>query len=161
MKTWICLILLAAAVVSSLSARAAGIIIITDPDVIVVPPRPLPPRPVSPPFRPPLVHVFAPLEVNSQKIATHITDQVAVTSVDEEFYNPNPRRLEGTFVFPIPKGAQIDKFTMEIDGRQVQAELLAADKARGIYEDIVRRPRRPGADGVCGPRCAQSSDFPH
>ena len=89
------------------------------------------------------MHAFAPLEVSSQKIATHITDQVAVTAVDEEFYNPNPRRLEGTFVFPIPKGAQIDKFTMEIDGRLVQAELLAADKARGIYEDIVRRMKDP------------------
>jgi Ca-activated chloride channel homolog len=83
------------------------------------------------------------LDVNYVKVHTRITDQVAVTSVDQEFYNPNPARLEGTFVFPIPKGAHIDKFTMEIDGKQVEAELLAADKARRIYEDIVRKLKDP------------------
>jgi len=86
---------------------------------------------------------LCPLDVNYVKVHTRITDQVAVTSVDQEFYNPNPARLEGTFVFPIPKGAQINKFTMEIDGKQVEAELLPADKARRIYEDIVRRLKDP------------------
>ncbi|TAK97477.1 MAG: VWA domain-containing protein, partial [Verrucomicrobia bacterium] len=37
----------------------------------------------------------------------------------------------------------LDKFTMEIDGKPVEAELLAADKARQIYEDIVRKLRDP------------------
>jgi Ca-activated chloride channel family protein len=83
------------------------------------------------------------LDVNYVKVHTRITDQVAVTSVDQEFYNPNPARLEGTFVFPIPKGAHINKFTMEIDGKQVEAELLSADKARRIYEDIVRKLKDP------------------
>src|ERR1043165_5015725 len=32
---------------------------------------------------------------------------------------------------------------MEIDGRPVEAELLAADKARHIYEDIVRKLKDP------------------
>ncbi|MCX6921612.1 MAG: VIT domain-containing protein [Verrucomicrobia bacterium] len=77
------------------------------------------------------------------KVHAQITDQVAVTTVDQEFYNPNAARLEGTFVFPIPKGAHIDKFTMEIDGKQVEAELLPADKARRIYEDIVRKLKDP------------------
>ncbi len=97
------------------------------------PPRPLPPRP----------YIFAPLEVTSVQVRTRITDQVAVTTVDQEFHNPNAARLEGTFVFPIPKGAHLDKFTMEIDGKKVQAELLPAEKARRIYEDIVRKLKDP------------------
>ena len=83
------------------------------------------------------------MEVSYVKVQTRITDQVAVTSVDQEFYNPNAARLEGTFVFPIPKGAHINKFTMEIDGKQVEAELLPAEKARRIYEDIVRKLKDP------------------
>jgi len=83
------------------------------------------------------------MEVSYVKVNTRINDQVAITSVDQEFYNPNPSRLEGTFVFPIPKGAHIDKFTMEIDGKQAEAELLSADKARHIYEDIVRKLKDP------------------
>ncbi len=124
---------------------AAGLIIVEDSSWW---PGPIPPSPPPPPWPPrprpvPRPHVFAPLEINSVKVDARIDDQVAITSVDEEFYNPNSARLEGTFVFPIPKGAHLDKFTMEIDGKQVQAELLAADKARHIYEDIVRKLRDP------------------
>jgi Ca-activated chloride channel family protein len=107
-----------------------------------MPPPFVPPRPPRP-FPPPRPYSFAPLDVNYVKVHTRITDQVAVTSVDQEFYNPNAARLEGTFVFPVPKGAHIDKFTMEIDGKQVEAELLPADKARQIYEDIVRKLKDP------------------
>ena len=125
-------------------AFAAGLIIIEGvPDwVEPMPPRFIPPHPPRP-FPPPRLHRFAPLEVNYVKVHTRITDQVAVTAVDQEFYNPNAARLEGTFVFPVPKGAHIDKFTMEIDGKQVEAELLSADKARQIYEDIVRKLKDP------------------
>ncbi len=129
--------------VSVFSACSAGLIIVEDPSWW---PGPRPPHPIPPwpprPF-PPRPHIFAPLEVNYVKTNTRITDQVAVTSVDQEFFNPNPARLEGTFVFPVPKGAHLNKFTMEINGRQVDAELLSADKARRIYEDIVRKLRDP------------------
>ncbi len=111
----------------------------------VLPPPWPPPRPPLPPYPwpPPRPHPFAPLEVRFATVHARITDQVAVTTVDEEFFNPNPARLEGTFLFPVPNGAQLDRFTLEIDGRKVEAELLAAEKARGIYEDIVRKLRDP------------------
>ncbi|MGA2541514.1 MAG: VIT and VWA domain-containing protein [Verrucomicrobiota bacterium] len=87
--------------------------------------------------------IYAPLEITWHHVNVKIDGQIATTSVDQDFYNPNPQRLEGTYLFPIPKGGQIDKFTMEIGGQQVQAELLSADKARGIYEDIVRKLKDP------------------
>ncbi len=86
---------------------------------------------------------FAPLEVSYHHVNVKIDGQICTTSVDEDFYNPNPQQLEGTYLFPVPKTAQIDKFTMEINGKETDAELLAADKARAIYEDIVRRERDP------------------
>jgi Ca-activated chloride channel family protein len=88
-------------------------------------------------------YAFAPLEVAYHHVNVKIDGQVATTAIDQEFYNPNPHSLEGTYLFPVPKGAQINKFTMEIGGRQVEAELLPADKARRIYEDIVRKMRDP------------------
>ncbi len=122
----------------------AGLIIVGDEDFwrrlppIVRPPPGeryiLPPRPVP---------SYAPIEVSYTKADVKIKDQFATTKVEQEFYNPNARALEGTFLFPVPKGAHLDKFTMNIDGKPVEAELLAADKARGIYEDIVRRQRDP------------------
>jgi hypothetical protein len=43
----------------------------------------------------------------------------------------------------LPDGAAIEKFSMDIDGKEMEAELLPADKARAIYEDIVRRHKDP------------------
>ena len=136
---WLSLVLAAA----TISARAAGLIIVHEPDFWRHPP----PR-ILPPVHPPIVippprPVWAPLEVSFTKADVKVRDQIAHTTIDQEFYNPNSRQLEGTFIFPVPKGAQIDKFTMEINGKPVEAELLAADKARGIYEDIVRKLRDP------------------
>jgi Ca-activated chloride channel family protein len=83
------------------------------------------------------------LEVVYHHVTVKISGQVARTSIDQEFYNPNNQRLEGTYLFPVPKGAQLDKFVMEIGGKPVEAELLPADKARQIYEDIVRKMKDP------------------
>src|SRR5215467_15449965 len=94
-------------------------------------------------YVPPTHFPFAPLEVTSHQVNVKIDGQVAITSIDQEFYNPNDQRLEGFYMFPVPKGAHIDKFSMEIAGKSVDAELLPADKARGIYEDIVRKMRDP------------------
>src|ERR1051325_5812951 len=123
----------------------AGLIIVGDEEFwrgspIVIHPPPHSERRILPPPMPPS---FAPIEMSFTKADVKIRDQFATTKVEQEFYNPNPRRLEGTFLFPVPKGAHIDKFTMNIDGRPVEAELLTAEKARGIYEDIVRRQRDP------------------
>jgi hypothetical protein len=46
------------------------------------------------PFPPPRPYIFAPLEVTYHHVNVKIDGQVAVTSLDQEFYNPNPQRLE-------------------------------------------------------------------
>ena len=86
---------------------------------------------------------FAPLRVTYHHVTVKIDDLVAVTSVDEEFYNPNSQRLEGEYLFPLPAGSHIDHFSMDINGQMTEAELLSADKARALYEDIVRKYRDP------------------
>src|SRR5439155_10233030 len=152
MKWWIWLSVVAALLGGAACiSQGAGLIIVDDahwrpgpiPHWPVPPPTLRPPWPNPMPVPPPRQYIFAPLEVSYVKANTRINDQVAVTTVDQEFYNPNSTRLEGTFVFPIPKGAHINKFTMEIDGKQVEAELLSADKARHIYEEIVRKLKDP------------------
>ncbi|MHB1310021.1 MAG: VIT domain-containing protein, partial [Limisphaerales bacterium] len=121
------LALLAACCLAGVMALADGFILVPDPG-----PGPLPmplPRPRPPHFHPP-PRTFAPLEVTFHQVQVRIRDQVAVTTVDQEFLNPNDRQLEGTYLFPVPKGAQIDKFSMDVNGKPVDAELLSADKAR-------------------------------
>jgi Ca-activated chloride channel family protein len=81
--------------------------------------------------------------LNFNQVNVRIKDQLATTTIEQEFYNPNSRQLEGTFLFPVPKGAQINKFTIDINGKPVDAELMVADKARGIFEEIVRKLKDP------------------
>src|SRR5579859_5335176 len=91
---------------AAVPAQGAGFIIVEDSSWRPTPNPPLiPPWPPNPPWHRP--HPFAPLEVSSVKVHTHIDDQLSTTSIEQEFYNPNPARLEGTFVFPVPKGAHL------------------------------------------------------
>lgn len=119
--------------VATVALLAGSAIALADGFIII----PNPPRPIPGHFS------FAPLEVSYHRVAVSIDDRVAVTKVDQEFYNPNPQQLEGTYIFPLPVGAHIDKFSMDVNGRMMEAELLPADKARSLYEDIVRRSRDP------------------
>ncbi|MCL4806986.1 MAG: VWA domain-containing protein, partial [Thermoanaerobaculia bacterium] len=114
----------------SLAAPADGLIVVRE-----IPPgvRPVPDRHPA----------WAPLEVRYHHVTAKVTGRVAVTEVDQVFYNPGGSRLEGTYLFPVPKGAQIDSFSMDVNGKMTPAELLDAAKARAIYEDIVRQLRDP------------------
>jgi Ca-activated chloride channel family protein len=117
---------LAAALAMPGALRADGFIVVHDPPL---------PRPGH--------FAFAPLEVRYHRVTVQIDDLAAVTTVDQEFFNPNDAVLEGAYLFPLPPGAVIDRLEMEIDGKISLAELLPADKARAIYEEIVRRARDP------------------
>lgn len=103
---------------------------------------------------------FAPLEVTYHRVTADIDDQVATTAVDEEFYNRNGRVLEGTYIFPLPAGAHIDKFAMDIDGKEAEAEMLSADKAKAIYEGIVRKTRDPALMEYAGRDALRVRIFP-
>src|SRR5438876_3084685 len=152
MKRWICFLVLWLGTISA--GWSAGLIIVDEthwkhpPDGIVPPPWPPPrhrpePWPRPWPVPPPPIYQFCPLELTRHQADIRITDQIAATSIEQEFYNPNAQRMEGSFLFPVPKGAQIRKFAMEIDGKPVEAELMSAEKARAIYEDIVRKLKDP------------------
>ena len=83
-----------------------------------------------------------------------------MTSVDQIFHNPNPMQLEGTYIFPIPEGAGIEQLSLWIEGVEQKAELLDADKARNIYEGIVRRMRDPALLEYVGRRAFKLRVFP-
>jgi Ca-activated chloride channel family protein len=87
---------------------------------------------------------LAPLAMVRHDVQIDIEDQVAVTQVTQTFRNPTSRQLEATYLFPVPKDASVQKFTMWVDGKEVAGELVEADKARTIYTDIVRRAQDPG-----------------
>ena len=85
-----------------------------------------------------------PLGIVYQRVNVTIRDQAAVTRVEQQFRNHTSRQLEAYYLFPLPEGAGVRDFVMWVDGKRTTGELVEADKARRIYEDIVRRTKDPG-----------------
>jgi Ca-activated chloride channel family protein len=85
-----------------------------------------------------------PLAMVNHKVNVAIEDQVAVTTLEQTFRNHTDRNLEATYLFPVPRGASVDRFTMWVDGKETGGELLDAKKASQVYTDIVRRTQDPG-----------------
>src|SRR5579862_640007 len=85
-----------------------------------------------------------PLAMTAHQVNVSIDEQVAVTTIEQTFHNHTPRQLEATYYLPIPKGANVKRFSMWVDGKEVPGELVEADKARKIYTSIVQRTMDPG-----------------
>jgi len=83
------------------------------------------------------------LAIASMRIEIEIRDGVAQTTVEQVFTNHTDRRLEGTFVFPLPPDAAITRLAMEIEGKLIEGECVEREKARETYEGIVRRMKDP------------------
>jgi uncharacterized protein YegL len=109
---------------------------------------------IEPPLR------FDPFSVASIFVDVEIERQVATTTIEQVFHNEADRVLEGMYLFPIPEAASISKFTMWMNGEEVEGEVVEAKKARQIYEDIVRRLRDPGLLEYIGRDLFRARVFP-
>src|SRR5262249_50901004 len=97
----------------------------------LVPPSPAaPPLGTAPAGLPLPTDNSPPLAMLSPHVTVSIDEQVAQTRVEQTFENPHSRDLEATYVFPVPKGASVNKFSMWIDGKEVKGELVEAEQAR-------------------------------
>ncbi len=85
-----------------------------------------------------------PLAVGYHKVDVEVRDQIARTTVEQSFVNATKERLEGVFYFPLPADASISGFGMWIGGELVEADIVERQRARQIYEDILRRKKDPG-----------------
>jgi len=100
------------------------------------------------------------MRLKSHRVNVLIEDQVARTSVEQVFFNPNPWPMEGIYVFPLPRGAAIGEFTMSMGGKQVKGEVLDAKRARAIYLSIVHRRKDPGLLEFAGRSLIRARLFP-
>lgn len=112
------------------------------------------PRPREP------VPALRSLAIKYHHVSVAIAGQVATTHVDQVFLNENSYDMEGTYMFPLPEGASISQFAMWVDGQRLEAELLDRDKARSIYEDIVRQQRDPALLEYAGQNAFRARVYP-
>jgi Ca-activated chloride channel family protein len=103
---------------------------------------------------------IGPLDLVNHHVTVAIDEQVAVTKVEQTFRNHSDRQLEATYVFPVPKGASVNKFAMWVNGKEVKGEMVEADRATTIYTDIVRRLQDPGLLEYVGNNLLRLRVFP-
>ncbi|HVF38719.1 MAG TPA: VIT domain-containing protein [Gemmatimonadaceae bacterium] len=79
----------------------------------------------------------------SSDVRVDLSDRVLRYEVTEIFVNRGSGIGEADYVFPLPRGAAFQDLKLSINGELVSGEMMNAGKARGIYEEIVRRQRDP------------------
>jgi hypothetical protein len=101
-----------------------------------------------------------PLTVGYHKVSVDIRDQIARTVIEESFQNRTDGRLEGVFYFPLPQDASISGFGMWIGDELVEADVVEKQRAREIYETILRERRDPGLLEWTGGNLFKARVFP-
>lgn len=72
-----------------------------------------------------------------------INDQLCTTKVDQIFHNDTNTEREGMYIFPMPEGSAITKFSMYAGEQEIAGKILDRNEARDIYESIVRQRKDP------------------
>ena len=79
----------------------------------------------------------------SSDVRVELADRVLRYEITETFVNRGSRVGEADYMFPLPKGAAFQDLKLSINGEMVAGETMNADRARRIYEEIVRSQRDP------------------
>ncbi|MCP4216054.1 MAG: DUF2135 domain-containing protein [bacterium] len=85
-----------------------------------------------------------PLKLSRLDVEVDISGKLAETRITMTFKNPYARRLEGQLVFPLPEGAFVSGYALDINGKMVDGVVVEKQKARVVFEKIVRQDIDPG-----------------
>ncbi len=115
------------------------------------------------PIRPPIGRVGpSPIVRVSSVVRTRVeaSGRVARVEVEEQFRNAGGGLAEGSYLYPMPGEAVFTDFSLWMGETQVRGEMMNADQARGIYEEIVRRLRDPALLTLEGHGLIRARIFP-
>jgi tetratricopeptide (TPR) repeat protein len=77
-------------------------------------------------------------------VEIYIHGIIAETKLTLRFYNPHRRMLEGEFLLPLPEGAFVNGYALDINGQMRDGVVVEKNKARKVFENIVRQGIDPG-----------------
>jgi Ca-activated chloride channel family protein len=99
-------------------------------------------------------------DVQSVEVDALVREQVARVRVSQTLSNPTGGTIEAEYLFPVPDAGAIRDFVLLVDGKELAGELMDAEKARRIYEEIVRSKRDPALLEYMGRGLIRTSVFP-
>jgi Ca-activated chloride channel family protein len=102
----------------------------------------------------------APVKVRSQRVSARLDDGLARTTVRQVFVSPHRGAMEAIYIFPVPEGAALVDVAMEVGGQRLEGLVVERQKARRIYDEIVRGNRDPALVEQIGHGTFRLSVFP-
>ena len=73
------------------------------------------------------------LQLKAQSVKAVLRYGLGETSVDQTFFNPSPRAVEGWYWFTVPEGSSVTGFAVETDGVLVEGEFIEQREAAQKY----------------------------
>lgn len=67
-------------------------------------------------------------------VVTKVNGLHAVVETTLVFHNPNARDLEGELIFPLPDGAAVCGYALDIGGVLVDGVVVTKERARGLRD---------------------------
>jgi Ca-activated chloride channel family protein len=89
-----------------------------------------------------------------------IEGRVARFEVEERFRNEGRMVAEANYLYPLPADAVFTDFSLFFGDQELKGEVLEAEKARAIYEEIVRTQRDPALLTLAGHGLLRARVFP-
>jgi Ca-activated chloride channel homolog len=103
---------------------------------------------IMPPFPPPRIEVRVPdiglMQTREMSVIARVDGLHAVVETTLVFHNPNARMLEGELIFPLPDGAAVCGYALDIGGVLVDGVVVTKERARVAFETETRRNVDPG-----------------
>jgi Ca-activated chloride channel family protein len=96
----------------------------------------------------------------SSEVHTIIEGRVARVEVEEQFRNSGGGLAEGHYLYPLPGEAVFQNFSLWMGQQELRGEMMNAEQARGIYEEIVRRKKDPALLTLAGHGLVRAQVFP-
>lgn len=78
-----------------------------------------------------------PLRLAEHKVTVRILGPVARTEIDETFQNDGVDTLEGTYRFPLPADAQLERLALEVDGQLQEGSFVERERAAAIWRGVL------------------------
>ncbi len=88
--------------------------------------------------------VSKPLGLAALRTEVRIFGSTAQTTMTMTFANPTARPMEGDLYFPLPEGATVSGYALDINGVMVDGVAVEKHEARQVYEAVVRQGIDPG-----------------
>jgi Ca-activated chloride channel family protein len=102
---------------------------------------------------------FAVDKVRSE-VVVRVSGRVARVEVSEWFVNEGGRLAEGEYLYPLAGEAVFEGFSLFQGENELRGEIMDADRAREIYEAIVRRRADPALIELAGAGLIRARVFP-